>query len=67
MDEEGNELLLPKTEQIPSDFFRKGDSVKAVVSKVDMRNNTPVIILSRTSAVFLERLFEQEVLRFSMV
>lgn len=61
MDEEGNELLLPKTEQIPSDFFRKGDSVKAVVSKVDMRNNTPVIILSRTSAVFLERLFEQEV------
>lgn len=61
MDEEGNELLLPKTEQIPSDFFRKGDSVRAVVSKVEMRNNTPVIILSRTAPVFLERLFEQEV------
>lgn len=61
MDEDGNELLLPKTEQIPSDFFRKGDSVRAVVSKVDMRNNNPVIILSRTSPTFLERLFEQEV------
>ncbi len=61
MDEEGNELLLPKTEQIPSDFFRKGDSVRAVVSRVDMKNNNPVIILSRTAAVFLERLFEQEV------
>lgn len=61
MDEEGNELLLPKTEQIPSDFFRKGDSVRAVVAKVEMRNNTPVIILSRTAPVFLERLFEQEV------
>jgi transcription termination/antitermination protein NusA len=61
MDEDGNELLLPKTEQIPSDFFRKGDSVRAVVSKVEMRNNTPVIILSRTAPVFLERLFEQEV------
>lgn len=61
MDEDSNELLLPKTEQIPSDFFRKGDSVRAVVSKVDMRNNNPVIILSRTSPSFLERLFEQEV------
>lgn len=61
MDEDGNELLLPKAEQIPSDFFRKGDSVRAVVSKVEMRNNTPVIILSRTAPVFLERLFEQEV------
>jgi len=61
MDEDGNELLLPKTEQIPSDFFRKGDSVRAVVSRVDMKNNNPVIILSRTAAVFLERLFEQEV------
>jgi len=61
MDEEGNELLLPKNEQIPSDFFRKGDSVRAVVSRVDMKNNNPVIILSRTAAVFLERLFEQEV------
>lgn len=61
MDEDGNELLLPKSEQIPSDFFRKGDSVRAVVSKVEMRNNSPVIILSRTAPVFLERLFEQEV------
>jgi N utilization substance protein A len=61
MDEDGNELLLPKTEQIPSDFFRKGDTVRAVVSKVEMNNNNPVITLSRTSPVFLERLFEQEV------
>lgn len=61
LDDEGNELVLPKTEQIPSDFFRKGDAIRAVVIKVDMRNNTPHIILSRTSPVFLERLFEQEV------
>ena len=61
MDEDGNELLLPKSEQIPSDFFRKGDSVRAVVSKVEMKNNSPVITLSRTAPVFLERLFEQEV------
>jgi transcription termination/antitermination protein NusA len=61
MDDEGNELLLPKTEQIPSDFFKKGDTVKAVVSKVDMKNGTPSIIVSRTSPVFLERLFETEV------
>ena len=61
LDDEGNELLLPKSEQIPSDFFRKGDSVRAVVIKVEMRNNTPSIILSRTSSVFLERLFELEI------
>ncbi len=61
LDDEGNELLLPKTEQIPSDFFRKGDSVRAVVIKVEMKNNSPYIILSRTSPVFLERLFELEV------
>ncbi|MFT3737527.1 MAG: transcription termination factor NusA [Breznakibacter sp.] len=61
LDDEGNELLLPKNEQIPSDFFRKGDTVKAVVVKVEIRNNNPMIILSRTSPVFLERLFEQEV------
>lgn len=61
MDEDGNELLLPRSEQIPSDFFRKGDSVRAVVSKVEMKNNSPVITLSRTAPVFLERLFEQEV------
>src|SRR5687768_15210000 len=61
IDDEGNELLLPKTEQIPSDFFKKGDTVKAVVSKVEMKNGTPQIIVSRTSPVFLERLFENEV------
>lgn len=61
LDEDGNELLLPQSEQIPSDFFRKGDPVRAVVSNVEMRNNNPVIILSRTAPVFLERLFEQEV------
>ncbi len=61
LDDEGNELILPKTEQIPSDYFRKGDAVRAVVAKVEMRNNTPLIILSRTSPVFLERLFELEV------
>src|SRR4051812_17844829 len=61
MDDEGNELLLPKTEQIPSDFFKKGDTVKAVVSKVELKNGTPQIIVSRTSPVFLERLFETEV------
>ncbi|MBK9285427.1 MAG: transcription termination/antitermination protein NusA [Sphingobacteriaceae bacterium] len=61
VDDEGNELLLPKTEQIPSDFFKKGDTVKAVVSKVDLKNGTPSIIVSRTSPVFLERLFENEV------
>jgi N utilization substance protein A len=61
LDDEYIELTLPRSEQIPSDFYRKGDSVRAVVSKVDMRNNTPVIVLSRTSPVFLERLFEQEV------
>ena len=61
LDDEGNELILPKTEQIPSDFFRKGDSIRAVVLRVEMVNGTPKIILSRTSPVFLERLFEQEV------
>ncbi len=61
LDDEGIELILPKTEQIPSDFFRKGDTVRAVVSRVEIKNNNPLIILSRTSPVFLERLFEQEV------
>ena len=61
IDEEGNELILPKNEQIPSDYFRKGDTLRAVVIRVEMRNNTPLIILSRTSPVFLERLFELEV------
>lgn len=61
MDEDGNELVLPKTEQIPADFFRKGDTVKAVITSVEMKNNNPVITLSRTSSLFLEKLFEQEV------
>lgn len=61
LDDEGNELILPKSEQIPSDYFKKGDQVRAVVAKVDMRNNSPVIILSRSAPEFLERLFEHEV------
>lgn len=61
LDDEGNELLLPKTEQIPTDFFRKGDNVRAVVYMVELRNNNPVIILSRTQPAFLQRLFELEV------
>lgn len=61
LDDEGNELLLPKSEQIPSDYFKKGETVRAVVAKVDMRNSSPVIILSRTAPEFLERLFELEV------
>tara|TARA_R110002072_G_scaffold19756_2_gene72829 strand:- start:62 stop:1303 length:1242 start_codon:yes stop_codon:yes gene_type:complete len=61
LDDENNELILPKSEQIPSDFFKKGDNVKAVVKQVEMRNNKPLITLSRTSPVFLERLFEMEV------
>jgi N utilization substance protein A len=61
LDDEGNELILPKSEQIPSDYFRKGDTIRAVVIKVEMKNNNPLIILSRTSPVFLERLFELEV------
>jgi N utilization substance protein A len=61
LDDEGYELSLPKQEQIPSDFYRKGDTIRAVVSRVEMKNNTPSIVLSRTSPVFLERLFESEV------
>lgn len=61
LDDEGNELVLPKTEQIPSDYFKKGDTVRAVVTKVDMRNNSPIIFLSRSAPAFLERLFENEV------
>ncbi|MBO5234607.1 MAG: transcription termination/antitermination protein NusA [Alistipes sp.] len=61
LDDEDNELLLPKTEQIPGDFYRKGDTIKAIVKSVEMNNNNPRIILSRTANQFLERLFEQEV------
>lgn len=61
LDDEGNELIMPKDQQIKTDFFKKGDTVRAVVWKVEMRNNTPVVILSRTAPEFLEKLFEQEV------
>ena len=61
IDDEGNELLLPKTEQIPSDFYRKGETARAVVARVDNKNNNPKIIISRTSEEFLKRLFELEV------
>nr|MBC7612313.1 transcription termination/antitermination protein NusA [Pseudopedobacter sp.] len=61
LDDEGNELILPKTEQIPADYFKKGDSVRAVVYKVEMLNSNPRIIISRTAPEFLQRLFELEV------
>ena len=61
LDDEDNELILPKSEQIPNDFYRKGDTIKAIVKSVEMNNNQPRIILSRTANQFLERLFEQEV------
>ncbi|MDB5019996.1 MAG: transcription termination/antitermination protein NusA, partial [Pedobacter sp.] len=61
LDDEGNELMMPKTEQIPADYFKKGDTVRAVISKVDMVNSTPKIIISRIAPEFLQRLFEIEV------
>ena len=61
LDDDGNELILPKLEQIPSDYFKKGDSIRAVVSRVELKNNSPIIILYRTDTAFLERLFELEV------
>jgi N utilization substance protein A len=61
LDEDGNELYLPKQNQIPSDFYRKGEMVRAVVIQVENKNQNPKIILSRTSPLFLQRLFEQEV------
>jgi len=61
LDDDGNELIIPKNEQIPTDHYRKGDSIRAIILRVEMRNNNPLIILSRTSPVFLERLFELEV------
>jgi N utilization substance protein A len=61
LDEDGNELILPKSEQIPQDYFKKGESIRAVVKKVDLKNNSPVIILSRTSPEFLAKLLEIEV------
>jgi len=61
LDDEGNELIMPKTEQIPADYFKKGDSLRAVISKVEMINSNPKIIISRTAPEFLQRLFEMEV------
>jgi len=61
LDDDGNELLLPKSEQIPTDFYRKGETVRAIVQRVDNYNNNPKILLSRTDKVFLQRLFELEV------
>ncbi len=61
LDEEGNELILPKSEQIPNDFFKKGENARAVIERVDLKNNNPVIILSRTSPTFLAKLLEIEV------
>jgi N utilization substance protein A len=61
LDEDGNELIIPKTEQIPNDFYKKGENTRAVILRVEMRNNNPQIILSRTAPSFLEKLFEQEV------
>ncbi len=61
LDEEGNELILPKSEQIPQDYFKKGENIRAVIRRVELKNNTPVIILSRTSPDFLAKLLEIEV------
>jgi len=61
LDDEGNELILPKTEQIPADYFKKGDAVRAVIQEVEMVNSNPKIIISRTAPEFLQRLFEMEV------
>ena len=61
LDDEGNEILLPKEKQIPSDFFRKGDNVRGIIESVELRGNKPLIIMSRTSPVFLEQLFHQEI------
>jgi N utilization substance protein A len=61
VDDEGNEIVLPKENQIPSDFFRKGDNVRGVIESVELKGNKPQIIMSRTSDLFLEKLFEQEI------
>lgn len=61
LDEEGNELMMPREKQIPSDFFRKGDNVRGIIESVELKGNKPVIIFSRTSPIFLEKLFEQEI------
>lgn len=61
LDDEGNEIILPKEKQIPSDFFRKGENVRGVIESVELKGNKPAIIMSRTSPAFLEKLFEQEI------
>ena len=61
LDDDGNELILPKDKQIPSDFFRKGENVRGIIESVDLKGNKPSIVLSRTAPVFLEKLFEQEI------
>ena len=61
LDDEGNEIILPKEKQIPSDFFRKGDNVRGIIESVDLKGNKPTIIMSRANPVFLEKLFEQEI------
>jgi N utilization substance protein A len=61
LDDDGNELILPKDKQIPSDFFRKGENVRGIIESVDLKGNKPAIVLSRTAPVFLEKLFEQEI------
>lgn len=61
LDDEGNEIIMPKEKQIPSDFFRKGDNVRGIIESVELKGNKPLIIMSRTSPVFLEQLFHQEI------
>ena len=61
LDDEGNEIILPKDRQIPSDFFRKGENVRGIIESVELKGNKPAIIMSRTSPLFLEKLFEQEI------
>ncbi|MBP92810.1 NusA antitermination factor [Bizionia echini] len=61
LDDDGNEIILPKEKQIPSDFFRKGDNVRGIIESVELKGNKPAIIMSRTAPVFLEKLFEQEI------
>lgn len=61
LDDEGNEIILPKEKQIPSDFFRKGENVKGIIESVELKGNKPTIIMSRTAPIFLEKLFEQEI------
>jgi len=61
LDDEGNEIILPKEKQIPSDFFRKGENVRGIIESVELKGNKPAIIMSRTSPIFLEKLFEQEI------